>query len=97
MLALCEYISAMLTEVVFMRTSSSSSTKGLGRTQPQNWQDAGEALGNPALKGVHMPKGPTGDVKDRNDIYLQYNEVSRLHNPTFSVAYLSFVLAVYCL
>ena len=51
-------------------------TKGLGRTQPKAWQDAGEALDNPALKGVHMPKGPAGDVNDRNDLYLQYNEVS---------------------
>ena len=49
-------------------------TKGLGRTQPAEWQDAGDALENPQLKGCHMPKGPGRDVSDPK-IYLQYNEV----------------------
>lgn len=49
-------------------------TKGLGRTQPAEWQDAGDALENDALKGVHMPKGPGQDVPDFQG-YLQYNEV----------------------
>ena len=49
-------------------------TKGLGRTQPAEWQDAGDALENPQLKGYHMPKGPGRDVSDPK-IYLQYNEV----------------------
>ena len=53
-----------------------SATKGLGRTQPGAWQDAGEALGNPELKGVHMPKGSAVDIPN-TDASLQYNEVSR--------------------
>ena len=50
------------------------STKGLGRTQPGGWQDAGEALENPELSGCVMPKGPGVDVSDPR-LYLQYNEV----------------------
>ena len=49
-------------------------TKGLGRTQPKEWQDAGEALENPKLKGVQMPKGPAANVHDAG-LHLQYNEV----------------------
>ena len=49
-------------------------TKGLGRTQPAAWQDAGEALEHPDLRGCHMPKGPGKDVADPK-LYLQYNEV----------------------
>lgn len=51
-----------------------SSTKGLGRTQPGAWQDAGKALGNDELKGVHMPKGPAVDQTNHTG-GLQYNEV----------------------
>ena len=50
------------------------STKGLGRTQPAEWQDAGDALDHPELKGCHMPKGPGKDITDPK-VYLQYNEV----------------------
>ena len=32
-------------------------TKGVGRTQPANWKDAGEALGHDELKGCLMPNG----------------------------------------
>lgn len=32
-------------------------TKGIGRTQPANWKDAGEALGHDELKGCLMPSG----------------------------------------
>ncbi|KAF9818516.1 hypothetical protein IEO21_02754 [Rhodonia placenta] len=49
-------------------------TKGLGRTQPAEWQDAGNVLENDALKGCHMPKGPGKDVADAN-VSLQYNEI----------------------
>jgi hypothetical protein len=34
-----------------------SATKGLGRTQPADWQDAGEVLNHDGLKGCWMPKG----------------------------------------
>jgi poly [ADP-ribose] polymerase len=52
-----------------------SSTKGIGRTQPTKWQDAGDALDNAVLKGCHMPAGPGEDVsKDHPNAYLQYNE-----------------------
>ncbi len=50
------------------------STKGLGRTQPADWQDCGDALDHPDLRGCHMPKGPGKDVSDPQ-VYLQYNEV----------------------
>ena len=53
----------------------SSATKGLGRTQPGAWQDAGDALGNAELKGVHMPKGKASDINEQG-LWLQYNEVS---------------------
>ncbi|KAI0073797.1 PARP-domain-containing protein [Panus rudis PR-1116 ss-1] len=55
------------------KAAGARSTKGLGRTQPAAWQDAGETLENEDLKGVHMPKGPGKDVDD-NRLYLQYNE-----------------------
>ena len=53
---------------------ANSATKGIGRTQPTEWQDAGAALENAALKGCRMPKGPGRDVSDQQ-AYLQYNEV----------------------
>ncbi|KAI0697472.1 PARP-domain-containing protein [Cytidiella melzeri] len=48
-------------------------TKGVGRVQPIDWQDAGVALENDALKGVHMPKGPPSDMSQGN-FALYYNE-----------------------
>jgi len=48
-------------------------TKGIGRTQPVNWKDAGEALSNPSLEGCHMPAGP-GQDNPAHSGYLQYNE-----------------------
>ncbi|EIN11407.1 PARP-domain-containing protein [Punctularia strigosozonata HHB-11173 SS5] len=47
-------------------------TKGIGRTQPGDWQDAGETLGYDELRGCHMPKGPGKDIG--GTAYLQYNE-----------------------
>jgi hypothetical protein len=32
-------------------------TKGVGRTAPLQWQDAGDALDNEVLRGCHMPAG----------------------------------------
>ena len=32
-------------------------TKGVGRMQPTNWKDAGEALGHDELKGCLIPNG----------------------------------------
>lgn len=55
-------------------TSLLRATKGIGRTQPVNWKDAGEVLGNDALKGCHMPDGPCDNNADPK-AYLQYNEV----------------------
>ena len=52
----------------------SRSTKGLGRTQPAEWQDCGDALDHPELRGCHMPKGPSKDESDTK-AYLHYNEV----------------------
>ncbi|GJJ13086.1 hypothetical protein Clacol_007336 [Clathrus columnatus] len=49
-------------------------TKGLGRFQHVDWQDAGKALNRPELLGVDMPKGCGSDV-NQADLSLQYNEV----------------------
>ncbi|KJA17358.1 hypothetical protein HYPSUDRAFT_46567 [Hypholoma sublateritium FD-334 SS-4] len=48
-------------------------TKGLGRTQPVDWKDAGRALNHPELIGCDMPAGPGKDVVPFGG-YLQYNE-----------------------
>ncbi|KAI0699595.1 hypothetical protein BC835DRAFT_541985 [Cytidiella melzeri] len=45
----------------------------VGRVQPIDWQDAGVALENDALKGVHIPKGPLSDMPQGN-FSLYYNE-----------------------
>lgn len=50
-------------------------TRGIGRTQPVEWQDAGEALEHDELKGCLMPKGAAKDVNPPG-AHLQYNEVS---------------------
>ncbi|KAI0641208.1 poly polymerase catalytic domain-containing protein [Trametes meyenii] len=55
------------------KKAGAKATKGLGRSQPDQWQDAGDALNHPELRGCHMPKGPAADVNDPK-IYLQYNE-----------------------
>ncbi|RPD56226.1 PARP-domain-containing protein [Lentinus tigrinus ALCF2SS1-6] len=55
------------------KKAGKKSTKGLGRTQPAEWQDCGDALDHPELRGCHMPKGPGKDVSDPK-VYLQYNE-----------------------
>ncbi|KAI0369996.1 PARP-domain-containing protein [Pilatotrama ljubarskyi] len=55
------------------KKAGARSTKGLGRSQPGDWQDAGAALNNPELRGCHMPKGPAVNVNDPG-VYLQYNE-----------------------
>ncbi|THU87772.1 PARP-domain-containing protein [Dendrothele bispora CBS 962.96] len=47
-------------------------TKGLGRTQPPKWKDAGEATGDDELIGCHMPDGGGENVDHEG--YLQYNE-----------------------
>ncbi|QRV76677.1 poly(ADP)-ribose polymerase PARP protein [Ceratobasidium sp. AG-Ba] len=48
-------------------------TKGVGRTQPGEWQDCAEALDHDELKGVVMPKGPLKQLNPPG-AYLQYNE-----------------------
>ncbi|KAL0065642.1 hypothetical protein AAF712_007283 [Marasmius tenuissimus] len=47
-------------------------TKGIGKSQPQKWKDAGKALGVEELKGCHMPDGKPAQVDTPG--YLQYNE-----------------------
>jgi len=48
-------------------------TKGVGRTVPQKWKDAGCV--HKDLKGVKMPDGPVGDNKTlKQSGYLLYNE-----------------------
>ncbi|KAG9103608.1 hypothetical protein FRC06_009618 [Ceratobasidium sp. 370] len=55
------------------KNNNAIATKGVGRTQPGEWQDCAEALGNEALKGVIMPKGELKQL-DPPGAYLQYNE-----------------------
>ncbi|KAH9891324.1 poly polymerase catalytic domain-containing protein [Cubamyces lactineus] len=55
------------------KNAGARSTKGLGQSQPGDWQDAGAALNNPELRGCYMPKGPAVNVTDKQ-MYLQYNE-----------------------
>lgn len=50
-------------------------TKGIGRTQPVAWKDAGMALNHVELSGCEMPAGPGQDVPGVPGLYLQYNEV----------------------
>ncbi|EIM92706.1 PARP-domain-containing protein [Stereum hirsutum FP-91666 SS1] len=47
-------------------------TLGLGQWRPEVWKDAGDALGNDALKGCVMPEGPA--VQDPKHHSLWYNE-----------------------
>ncbi|KAH7104705.1 PARP-domain-containing protein, partial [Auriculariales sp. MPI-PUGE-AT-0066] len=55
------------------KKNSKMATKGIGRTQPAAWQDAGETLGWDALKGCEMPKGVAQEVNPVG-AHLQYNE-----------------------
>lgn len=50
-----------------------SCTLGLGQWRPEVWKDAGDALGNDALKGCVMPEGPA--AQDPKHHGLWYNEV----------------------
>lgn len=61
--------------LIFSLNSRTRSTKGIGRTAPTKWQDAGQALNHPELEGCEMPAGKGEDLKLGNDVYLQYNEV----------------------
>ncbi|KAF9652042.1 PARP-domain-containing protein [Thelephora ganbajun] len=56
-----------------VKNAKKLATKGVGRTQPLNWKDAGEALGHDELKGCLMPNGKCADVNPPG-AYLQYNE-----------------------
>ncbi|KAH7913845.1 hypothetical protein BJ138DRAFT_1145132 [Hygrophoropsis aurantiaca] len=55
------------------KTAKKRATKGIGMTQPTNWQDAGMVLENKELEGCYMPKGPPSQVPTPG-AYLQYNE-----------------------
>ncbi|KAF8588473.1 PARP-domain-containing protein [Ramaria rubella] len=55
------------------KAATALATKGLGMTQPVQWQDAGIALEYPELAGVHMPKGGGRGV-NIGGLNLQYNE-----------------------
>ncbi|KAG1865517.1 poly polymerase catalytic domain-containing protein [Suillus subalutaceus] len=55
------------------KKSKKLATKGVGTTQPTNWQDAGMALGHKELEGVYMPKGEASMVNPPG-AFLMYNE-----------------------
>ncbi|SJL05268.1 related to poly polymerase [Armillaria ostoyae] len=54
------------------KQNNKRATKGLGRTQPIKWKDAGKSLGNDELVGCEMPDGGGSDIATGG--YLQYNE-----------------------
>lgn len=68
-----EQISAQYDADMHCRSNQKMATKGIGRTQPVKWKDAGKALNNAELLGCHMPDGPGRDVA-LPGVYLQYNE-----------------------
>ncbi|KAF8323020.1 PARP-domain-containing protein [Clavulina sp. PMI_390] len=55
------------------KANNKLATKGIGRTQPVDWKDCHDLLGNEKLKGVKMPYGLPSDQAAAN-AYLQYNE-----------------------
>ncbi|KLO20418.1 PARP-domain-containing protein [Schizopora paradoxa] len=69
-------------------------TKGIGRTQPVDWQDASVALENEELKGVMMPKGAAQSVNPPG-AYLQYNEYIVYDTSQIRVKYLLMVKMTY--
>ncbi|KAF9485628.1 PARP-domain-containing protein [Pholiota conissans] len=60
---------------VACKKNNKLATKGIGRTQPLDWKDAGRALDHPELIGCDVPAGPGKDVAHLHPgVYLQYNE-----------------------
>ncbi|KAG8849074.1 hypothetical protein FRB91_010272 [Serendipita sp. 411] len=66
-------------------------TKGLGRTQPAGWQDAGEVLGHDELKGCWMPKDGLTNVPGTGFGWLQYNEYIVYQTSQIKLRYLLMV------
>ncbi|KAF7297838.1 Poly [ADP-ribose] polymerase [Mycena kentingensis (nom. inval.)] len=69
-------------------------TKGIGKSQPGDWKDAGKALGHDELVGCHMPEGPAKDVvvPGLNGGWgLQYNEYIVYNTAQIRVRYLLMV------
>jgi len=99
LLLLCEVAAVPVLELTsanyqadeFCRNAGKLCTKGLGRTQPGDWQDAGKALGNESLKGCLMPKGPPKDVAGMLPYGLQYNEYIVYNTSQIRVRYLLMV------
>lgn len=90
-LALCEsyWLISARNNTIFPRA-----TKGVGRTQPVDWQDAADALDNPDLRGVYIPKGK-GQSVNPPGAYLQYNEVSHNGSGDCAVSLTRFQYIVY--
>ncbi|KAM6498329.1 Poly(ADP-ribose) polymerase catalytic domain containing protein [Amanita muscaria] len=72
------------------KANNKRATKGLGRTQPVIWKDAGIALNNASLVGCMMPDGPGQDVPTTGG-YLQYNEYIVYDPSQIQVKYLLMV------
>lgn len=87
-------ISIDLQDVIFSLPICSC-TKGAGKTQPAKWQDAGQALGNDALRGCYMPLGKPEDVPNMSSA-LQYNEV-KTSMYVIQAHSLTLIFPVYCL
>ncbi|KAJ7259330.1 PARP-domain-containing protein [Mycena rebaudengoi] len=60
-------------QVNAVRSSAHTATKGMGRSSPANWMDAGKALGNDDLRGCIMPVGHSR-VRQPSHTALQHNE-----------------------
>ncbi|KAE9409403.1 PARP-domain-containing protein [Gymnopus androsaceus JB14] len=74
-----ELYNAESTAAQSCKSKGMRATKGIGRTQPTNWKDAGKALGNDELVGCVMPDGACGDadvkgLPSNTYLSLQYNE-----------------------
>jgi poly [ADP-ribose] polymerase len=65
-------------------------TKGLGKTAPTKWKDAGKALGVDDLVGCHMPDNGGQPIPDITG-YLQYNEYIVYDTSQIRVRYLLMV------
>ncbi|KIK70344.1 hypothetical protein GYMLUDRAFT_183864 [Collybiopsis luxurians FD-317 M1] len=69
------------------KNSGKRATKGIGRSAPKNWKDAGKALNNEELNGCLMPDGPCGE-ENSPQFCLQYNEYIVYQTSQIRVKYL---------
>ncbi|KAF5392567.1 hypothetical protein D9757_002114 [Collybiopsis confluens] len=69
------------------RRNGKRATKGIGRSAPVGWKDAGKALHNQELDGCLMPEGACED-QNGHQFHLQYNEYIVYQTSQIRVKYL---------